>query len=108
TIQQGTLYMLQCRVGKRTATAAARIAVDMVEERLINSKQALLRVEPDRLNELLRPVFDAAAQTQAESDGRLLARGLNAGPGAAAGVIAVQAEGAAEIGHAGQALILSR
>jgi pyruvate, orthophosphate dikinase len=108
TIQQGTLYMLQCRVGKRTATAAARIAVDMVEERLINSKQALLRVEPDRLNELLRPVFDAAAKTQAERDGRLLARGLNAGPGAATGVIAFHAEDAEEMAKAGQRVILVR
>src|SRR5262249_59062659 len=68
TIQQGTLYMLQCRVGKRTATAAARIAVEMVDERLITSKEALLRVEPERLNELLRPVFDSAAKNQAERD----------------------------------------
>ena len=57
TIQQGVLFMLQCRVGKRTATAAVRCAVDMVKEKLITPKQALLRVEPERLNELLRPVF---------------------------------------------------
>src|SRR5262249_23639265 len=58
TIEQGVLYMLQCRVGKRTAGAAAKIAVDMVAERLITPKTALLRIDPERLNELLRPVFD--------------------------------------------------
>jgi pyruvate, orthophosphate dikinase len=108
TIQQGVLYMLQCRVGKRTATAAARIAVDMVDERLISAKQALLRVEPDRLNELLRPIFDSGAKTQAERDGRLLARGLNAGPGAATGVIAFHAEDAEAMVKAGQRVILVR
>jgi pyruvate,orthophosphate dikinase len=108
TIQQGTLYMLQCRVGKRTATAAARIAVDMADERLISAKQALLRVEPDRLNELLRPIFDSGAKTRAERDGRLLARGLNAGPGAATGVIAFHAEDAEAMVAGGQRVILVR
>src|SRR5215468_3338244 len=108
TIQQGTLYMLQCRVGKRTATAAARIAVEMVDERLITSKEALLRVEPERLNELLRPVFDSAAKKQAERDGRLLARGLNAGPGAATGVIAFHAEDAEALAGEGKRVILVR
>jgi pyruvate,orthophosphate dikinase len=108
TIQQGTLYMLQCRVGKRTATAAARIAVEMVDERLISPKQALLRVEPERLNELLRPVFDAGAEAQAGREGRLLAKGLNAGPGAATGVIAFHPEDAEELAGAGQRVILVR
>ncbi len=108
TIQQGTLYMLQCRVGKRTATAAARIAVDMVDERLIPAKQALLRVEPERLNELLRPVFDAGAKQEAERAGRLLARGLNAGPGAATGVVAFNPEDAEALAGAGKRVILVR
>jgi pyruvate, orthophosphate dikinase len=108
TIQQGTLYMLQCRVGKRTATAAARIAVEMVDERLISPKQALLRVEPERLNELLRPVFDAGAKTQATSEGRLLAKGLNAGPGAATGLVAFHPEDAEEMARAGKRVILVR
>src|SRR5262249_17415206 len=56
TIQQGRLYMLQCRVGKRTAFAAINIAVDMVEEKLISEKEAILRIEPDQLNQLLRPI----------------------------------------------------
>src|SRR5512139_2258772 len=58
TIQEGKLYMLQCRVGKRTAAAAVRIAIDMVKERLIDDKEALKRIEPDTLNQLLRPIFD--------------------------------------------------
>ncbi len=108
TIQQGTLYMLQCRVGKRTATAAARIAVEMVDERLISPKVALLRVEPERLNELLRPVFDLDAKLQAEQEGRLLAKGLNAGPGAATGVVAFHAEDAEELAASGKRVILVR
>jgi pyruvate,orthophosphate dikinase len=85
TIQQGRLYMLQCRVGKRTAFAAIRIAVDMVDEKLIGEKEALARIEPDQLNQLLRPIFDPAEKDAAVKGGRLLARGLNAGPGAASG-----------------------
>jgi pyruvate,orthophosphate dikinase len=108
TIQQGTLYMLQCRVGKRTATAAARIAVEMVDERLITSKEALLRIEPERLNELLRPVFDSAAKQHAEREGRLFARGLNAGPGAATGMIAFHAEDAEKLAGEGKRVILVR
>ena len=108
TIQQGVLYMLQCRVGKRTAGAAARTAVDMVGERLITPKTALLRVEPERLNELLRPVFDLNAKTQAIGAGRLLAKGLNAGPGAATGNIAFHPEDAEEMAARGERVILVR
>ncbi|HWP66910.1 MAG TPA: pyruvate, phosphate dikinase [Candidatus Limnocylindria bacterium] len=108
TIQQGVLFMLQCRVGKRTATAAVRCAVDMVKEKLITPKQALLRVEPERLNELLRPVFDPAAKKQAIDEGRLLAKGLNAGPGAATGLIAFHADDAEALAAAGQRVILAR
>ncbi len=108
TIQQGVLYMLQCRVGKRTATAAVRTAVEMVKERLITPKEALLRVDPERLNELLRPVFDTAAKTTAERAGRLLAKGLNAGPGAASGVIAFHAEDAEAMVRDGKRVILVR
>jgi len=108
TIQQGTLYMLQCRVGKRTATAAARIAVEMVRERLITPEEALRRVDPERLNELLRPVFDQDAKTRAEAEGRLLAKGLNAGPGAASGVIAFHAEDAERLAAEGKRVILVR
>jgi pyruvate, orthophosphate dikinase len=108
TIQQGVLYMLQCRVGKRTAVAAARTAVDMVTEKLITPKTALLRVEPERLNELLRPVFDQAAKDTAVAGGRLLAKGLNAGPGAASGKIAFHAEDAEAMAKQGERVILVR
>jgi pyruvate, orthophosphate dikinase len=108
TIQQGVLYMLQCRIGKRTAVAAARIAVDMVSEKLISSKTGVLRVDPERLNELLRPVFDATAKHDAVSAGRLLAKGLNAGPGAATGKIAFHAEDAEAMAKRGDRVILVR
>src|SRR6185503_13714560 len=65
TIQQGKLFMLQCRVGKRTAFAAIRTAVDMVRERLIGTGDALRRIEPEQLSQLLRPIFDLAATKQA-------------------------------------------
>jgi pyruvate,orthophosphate dikinase len=108
TIQQGVLFMLQCRVGKRTATAAVRCAVDMVKEKLITPKQALLRVEPERLNELLRPVFDPESKQRAIDEGRLVAQGLNAGPGAAAGLIAFHADDAEALVAAGHRVILVR
>src|SRR5262249_3419395 len=108
TIQQGTLYMLQCRVGKRTALAAVRCAVDMVRERLITPKEALQRVEPERLNELLRPVFAPAEKQAAIEAGRLLARGLNAGPGAATGRVAFHADDAEEMAARGEPVILTR
>jgi pyruvate,orthophosphate dikinase len=91
TIQQGKLYMLQCRVGKRTAFAAIKIAVDMVGEKLIDEKEALRRIEPDQLNQLLRPIFDPKQKEAAIKGGRLLAKGLNAGPGAATGRIVFNA-----------------
>jgi len=108
TMERGTLYMLQCRIGKRTAKAALGIAVDMVKERLITPKQALGRVNPESLNELLRPVFDPSAKRAAIDDGRLLAKGLNAGPGAATGVIAFHAEDAERRAAAGERVILVR
>jgi pyruvate,orthophosphate dikinase len=108
TIQQGVLYMLQCRVGKRTIGAAARIAVEMVQEKLIGPKQALLRVDAERLNELLRPVFDLGAKQDAVKNGRFLAKGLNAGPGAAMGRIAFHAEDAETMAKAGDRVILVR
>jgi pyruvate,orthophosphate dikinase len=94
TIQQQKLYMLQCRVGKRTAFAAIRIAVDMVRERLISTEDALRRVDPEQLNQLLRPIFDAREKERAVAENRRLARGLNAGPGAASGRVVFNAEDA--------------
>src|SRR5437764_10816432 len=108
TIQQGTLYMLQCRVGKRTALAAVRIALDMVRERLITRDEALRRVEPEGLEQLLRPTFDAKAKDVAVAAGRLLARGLAARPGAATGRIAFHDEEAEAHAARGESVILVR
>jgi len=108
TIQQGKLYMLQCRVGKRTAFAAIKIAVDMVAEKLISDKEALSRIEPDQLNQLLRPVFDLKEKEGAIKEGRLLAKGLNAGPGAASGRVVFNAPDAEEWKRRGEAVILTR
>lgn len=104
TIQDGKLWMLQCRVGKRTGPAAIRMAVEMVEEGLISKEQALLRVEPDALNQLLRPVFDSAAKKKAAP----LAQGLNAGPGAATGRIVFNAPDAEAWAAKGEHVILVR
>lgn len=108
TIQQGKLYMLQCRVGKRTAFAAIKIAVDMVDEKLISEKEALLRIEPDQLNQLLRPIFDTVEKKKAIEAGRLLAKGLNAGPGAASGRVVFNAPDAEEWKKRGERVILTR
>jgi pyruvate, orthophosphate dikinase len=108
TMQQGKLYMLQCRVGKRTAFAAIRIAVDMVKEKLISEQEALHRIEPHQLNQLLRPVFDGAEKEQAVNKGRLLAKGLNAGPGAATGKIVFNATDAEQWAKRGEQVILTR
>ncbi|HTY58665.1 MAG TPA: pyruvate, phosphate dikinase [Bacteroidota bacterium] len=108
TIQEGKLYMLQCRVGKRTAFAAIKIAVEMVAERLITDKEALARIEPDQLNQLLRPVFDLKEKESAVKGGRLLAKGLNAGPGAATGRVVFNAPDAEAWKKRGELVILTR
>lgn len=108
TIQQGKLWMLQCRVGKRTGFAAVKMAVDMVRERLIKKEEALARIEPNQLNQLLRPIFDMKEKTKAIDAGRLLAKGLNAGPGAASGKVAFTAHDAVEMAKTGDKVILVR
>jgi len=108
TIERGKLYMLQTRAGKRTGFAAVRIAVDMVEEGLITKEEALLRIEPDALNHLLRPIFDAVEKEKAIKDGRLLAKGLPAGPGAATGRVVFHSEDAEEWARRGEKVILAR
>jgi pyruvate,orthophosphate dikinase len=108
TIQNKRLWMLQTRVGKRTGFAAFRIAVDMVEEGLISEEEALLRVEPDQLNQLLRPIFDLNQKQMAVDSGKLLARGLNAGPGAASGRVVFNAPDAVEWRARGEQVILVR
>lgn len=108
TIQQGKLYMLQCRIGKRTAFAAIKIAVDMVGEKLITDKEALERIDPDQLTQLLRPIFDAKEKKIAIESGHLLTKGLNAGPGAATGRIVFNAPDAEQWKAKGEKVILVR
>ena len=104
TIQEGRLWMLQTRNGKRTGAAMVRIAMEMLQQGMIDEKTALLRVAPDRLNELLHPVFD----TQALKEAQVIARGLPASPGAASGQIVFFADEADEWSKAGKAVILVR
>ena len=108
TIEKGRLFILQCRVGKRTARAAVRIAVEMVGEKLITKDEALMRVEPDQINQLLLPGFDPKEKERAVKEGRLLAKGLNASPGAASGAAMFTADKAAAEGKSGQAVVLVR
>ncbi|MFP6701874.1 MAG: pyruvate, phosphate dikinase [Planctomycetaceae bacterium] len=93
TVQKGRVWLLQTRNAKRTGFAAVRIAVDLVNEGLITPEQALdkRRIPADDLNQLLQPVFDPQAKADAEADGRLLTKGINAGPGAASGTICLTA-----------------
>ena len=102
TIQEGKLYMLQTRAGKRTATAAVRMAVEMVEEGLIDKKTAVLRVDPIQLDQLLHPMIDPDAKYD------VIATGLPASPGAAAGRIVFTAEEAEEWADRGETVILVR
>ncbi len=104
TIERGTLYMLQTRSGKRTGPAAVKIAVDLVDEGLIDKKTALRRVPAADLTQLLLPSFSAAAKKAAA----VLARGLPASPGAATGRLAFTAEEAVERARAGERVILVR
>jgi len=102
TIQNHKLWMLQTRSGKRTGLAALRIAVEMVEEGLIEKEEAIMRVEPEQLNQLLNPVFDAKEKEKAMAEGRFLAEGLNAGPGAAYGKVVFNAVDAEELAKQGE------
>lgn len=102
TIQEGKLYMLQTRTGKRTATAAVRIAVEMVHEGLIDKKTAVLRVDPAQIDQLLHPMIDPKAKYEA------LAKGLPASPGAAVGRLVFTAHEAEEWKNRGEKVILAR
>ncbi|HVA47886.1 MAG TPA: pyruvate, phosphate dikinase, partial [Pirellulales bacterium] len=96
TVQKGRVWMLQTRNAKRTGFAAVRIAVDLVNEGLISKEEALRakRIPADDLNQLLQPVYDPQSKKKANADGRLLAKGINAGPGAASGKICFHASDA--------------
>jgi len=108
TVQGGKLWMLQTRTGKRTGMAAIRIAVEMVEEGLITKQEALLRIDPEQLNQLLRPIFDLNEKKKVIDEGGFLAKGLNAGPGAATGRIAFSAKEAVNLSKDGDEVILVR
>ena len=104
TIQEGKLFMLQCRVGKRTGTAALNMAMDMLSEKMIDEKTAVLRVSPAQLDELLHPILDPAAEKKAE----VIAKGLPAGPGGAVGRIVFNSVDAVKAAAKGEAVIMAR
>jgi pyruvate,orthophosphate dikinase len=102
TVEDGKLFLLQTRTAKRTAAAALKCAVDMVEEGLISREDAVARIDPAQLDQLLHPMIDPAAQVE------VVAKGLNASPGAASGAIVFDADTAEERGRAGESVILVR
>ncbi len=108
TVEKGHLYMLQTRAGKRTAQAAVKVAVDMVTEGLISEQEAVKRVEPIQVYQLLLPRFDESEKQKAEEEGKLLAKGLNASPGAATGKAIFDADRAEQLGKAGTPVVLVR
>ncbi|MEO7021741.1 MAG: pyruvate, phosphate dikinase [Ktedonobacteraceae bacterium] len=108
TVEHGHLYMLQTRSAKRTAQAAIKVAVDMVAEGLISEEEAVRRVDPVQVYQLLLPRFDEAEKKKAEKEGRLLAKGLNASPGAATGKAIFDADTAERLGKAGTSVVLVR
>jgi pyruvate,orthophosphate dikinase len=104
TIERGKLYMLQTRTGKRSGSAAVRVACDMVRERLIDEKTAILRIPAQDLTQLLLPSFDNSKKKHAE----VLTRGIPASPGAAVGKLAFTADEAVKRAHAGEKVLLVR
>ncbi len=108
TIERGTLYMLQTRTGKRTGLAALHIAFDFHEEGIIDRDAVLTRVEADMLIQLLAPIFDSKDKERAKAAGRVLGKGLPAGPGAASGAIAFTAKRAVEMAAKGGKVLLVR
>jgi pyruvate, orthophosphate dikinase len=108
TVERGKLFMLQTRTGRRTARAAVRAAVAMVHEGLITKEEAINRVAPNQVEQLLLPRFDEQAKDRAAEEGRLLGKGLPASPGAAVGKVVLDADRAEAAGHRGEAVILVR
>ncbi len=106
TIQDGKLWLLQTRAGKRTGFASFKMAYDMHREGLIGKKEALMRLEPGGLNQLLRPIFDPEEKRKAIKEGRLLARGLNAGPGGASGRVAFNPHDAERLAKEGEVILV--
>ncbi len=108
TIENGTLYMLQTRNGKRTAASAVRIAIDLVAEGLIDEPTAVMRVDPNQLDQLLHPVFKKGVEAIAQKDGKIIVKGLNASPGAASGRVVFSAADAELWKTRGEKIILVR
>lgn len=108
TVEKGKLYLLQTRSGKRTARAAVKVAVDMVNEGLISKEEAVMRVEPNQIYQLLLPHFDENDKKEAVKRGDYLAKGVNASPGAATGKAVFDPDTAEEMGKRGEAVILVR
>src|SRR6185295_6522473 len=108
TIEKKKLFMLQTRNGKRTALAYVKIAHDMVKERLMTPEHAIKSGDPEALNQLLQPIFDRDAYAAAKKEGRLMATGLPAGPGAASGSVVFTASKAEELAAKGQHVVLAR
>jgi pyruvate,orthophosphate dikinase len=108
TIENGKLYMLQTRGGKRTAAAAVRIATDLVNEGLIDEATAVMRVDPNQLDQLLHPVFKKGVEDEAEKSGKMILKGLNASPGAASGRVVFTAADAESWEKRGEKVILVR
>ncbi len=106
TIERGILFLLQTRIGKRTAMAGIRIALDLVDEGLISQSEALQRIDADSLSQLLAPVFDHSEKERLRLEGKLLTKGLNAGPGAATGRIALSAEAAEKMAAQGPVVLV--
>ena len=104
TTQDGNLYMLQCRIGKRTGLAALQMAMDMIDENMIDEKTAVMRVSPAQLDEILHPILDPASEKKAE----VIAKGLPASPGGAVGTIVFTSEAAMEAQAKGKKVILIR
>jgi len=104
TIEHGKLYLLQTRTGKRTAQAAVRIAVEMVEEGLIDEKEAVMRIQPEQIEQLLHPTFDPEERKKA----KVIAKGLAASPGAATGKVVFDAKTAEELAAKGEQVLLVR
>lgn len=108
TVEKGKLFLLQTRTGKRTSKAALRIATDLCLAGMIDRKTAVLRIEPDSISQLLASEFDLKAKEQVIEAGGMLGRGLNAGPGAASGVVALTADHAVTMANQGVDVILVR
>jgi len=108
TVEKRKLWMLQTRDGKRTAQAAVRIAVDMAEEGLITKEEAVMRVTPEQVDFFLHPQFDPEATAEAKGKGEMLATGLNVSPGAACGIVALDADLAEQWSKDGKDVIMVR